>query len=255
MALGSSPRSSASQSTTPGSRAPQRVPMQRPSSTLDPIVVATLAGAQGAEARAVAEVHHHGPPLPPRDRPWRAPTRRTRRRARGSRSGGARPRAAPRAARSARPRAACHGGTRCRSRPPAGAPGPARAGREIGARLCGWCKGASGTNAWSRASTASSTRTGAPNEAPPCTTRWPTPARRPVAERAAHQGQEVRERAHGRGTRSPASGAPPTIARPAVARRGVARPRPQALEHAAHVDDELAPARGRARTSSTTSQR
>ncbi len=42
MARGSRPRSSASQSTTPGSRAPQRVPMQRPSSTLKPMVVATL---------------------------------------------------------------------------------------------------------------------------------------------------------------------------------------------------------------------
>ena len=40
-----------------------------------------------------------------------------------------------------------------------------------GARLCGWCSGASGTNVWRRASTASSTSTGASNDAPPCTTR------------------------------------------------------------------------------------
>ena len=42
MPRASIPRSSASQSTAPGSRAPQRVPMHRPSRTLKPMVVATL---------------------------------------------------------------------------------------------------------------------------------------------------------------------------------------------------------------------
>ena len=44
----------------------------------------------------------------------------------------------------------------------------------MGARLFGWCRGASGTRRSSLASTSSSTRTGAAKSGPPWTTRWPT---------------------------------------------------------------------------------
>jgi len=45
----------------------------------------------------------------------------------------------------------------------------------MGARLCGWCSGASGTSASRRSNTSGVTRAGAANASPPCTTRWPTP--------------------------------------------------------------------------------
>ena len=43
--------------------------------------------------------------------------------------------------------------------------------RRIGARLCGWCRGARGTYCSSASSVAASTRTGFTNCGPPCTTR------------------------------------------------------------------------------------
>ena len=47
----------------------------------------------------------------------------------------------------------------------------------IPARLAGLCSGASGLTDPMAAITSSSTSTEAVNRAPPCTTRWPTPAR------------------------------------------------------------------------------
>ena len=79
-----------------------------------------------------------------------------------------------RAGRSARPRPGC-GGRRCRSKPPAAGPARAPAMARIGARLCGWCNGASGASASSSRSSASSRARPPRGRSPPCTTRWPTP--------------------------------------------------------------------------------
>ena len=51
--------------------------------------------------------------------------------------------------------------------------GAAAAIASIGARLCGWCSGASGTRRASLARTSASMRAGAAKSTPPWTTRWP----------------------------------------------------------------------------------
>ena len=254
MALGSSPRSSASQSTTPGSRAPQRVPMQRPSSTLNPIVVATLAGAQGAEARAVAEVHHHGPPLrrPGIDRGERRrdvlvgePVEAV-----------AEPGLVQLFGQRDRPaRKACCGGTRCRSRPPAGAPGPARAGRESG-RGCAAGARARAVRTPGAAPAPHRRRAPGPQRSPAVYHPVAHSGERPVAERAAHQGQEVRGAPALVEVRAlrPVALADDRAVRPSRDEVWRARaPGPRACR--ARRRRARSPARGRARTSSTTSRR
>ena len=149
-------------STTPGSSSPQRVPIGSPSSAEKPIVVATLRPARSAQSEA---------PLPrcatttrPRGdlaAPARAGARRcTRRTGRGSRSGGCPSRPTRAGGRRPAPPPAWCGGRRCRSRRPAAAPARAPAAARIGARLCGWCSGASGTSAASSSSSAGVTRSG-----------------------------------------------------------------------------------------------
>ena len=58
----------------------------------------------------------------------------------------------------------------------------------IGARLCGSCRGASGTSASSSASNSGVTRAGLEWRSPPCTTRWPRAARRRAPRRSLAQG-------------------------------------------------------------------
>ena len=65
------------------------------------------------------------------------------------------------------------GGRRCRSRRPAAGPGAIAIARRIGARLFGWCSGASDWSAASRPRMAASSRTGRSKSGPPWTTRWP----------------------------------------------------------------------------------
>ena len=59
----------------------------------------------------------------------------------------------------------------------------------IGARLCGWCSGASDARSVSSRSRSAVTRSGLACDAPPCTTRWPS---------AANGRPPSRSRSHGR---------------------------------------------------------
>ena len=133
---------------TPGSSEPQRVPIGRPSTAVKPIVLATLrAGLERAHARAVAEVQHDGAAARrAARRAAAAPRRCTRRTGRGSRSA-----ARPRSCSSAGSANICASSGCVRwnavsKQATCGSSAAARAAARIGARLCGWCSGASGTS-------------------------------------------------------------------------------------------------------------
>ena len=104
--------------------------------------------AQRAHRGAAAEMRDDDPAAGDRRAPPRAAARRhIRRTGRGSRSA-ARPRRRARAAaRSSRRAPDGRGGRRCRSRRPAAGPGRSPCASRIGARLFGWCSGASGSSA------------------------------------------------------------------------------------------------------------
>ncbi len=80
-------------------------------------------------------------------------------------------------ARRCRTRAACPGGTRCRTRPRAAPTGNVARAATMPATFAGLCSGASGDRSEIFVSTSSSITAGPENTAPPCTTRWPTAAR------------------------------------------------------------------------------
>ena len=111
----------------------------------------------------------------------------------------------------------------------------------MGPRLCGWCSGASGTNVWSRASTASSTSTGAVERRAAVHHPVSHAGERPIAERAAHAragGASARRVTEVRVLR-PVTLRHHRAVRPArdEVRRALAL---DPLELAAHVEDELA---------------
>ena len=195
-------------SSTPGSIWPQRVPIGTPSSAVKPMVLSHAAAVvDGAQRGAVAEMRDHDAPGGQRGvAPRPGCARCIRRTGRGSRSGGCRGRRSPAAGRRCRPPRHGRGGRRCRSRRPAARRGSARAAAAMPARLCGWCSGASGTSARSRAITASSTSTGAARSGPPCTTRWPTAAtRRPRQHAVQPVDDDAERRARGCPAPSPSS--------------------------------------------------
>ena len=140
--------------------------------------VDAYAVAHGAEARAAAKMRDHDPAV--------CQVRRaTRQFPSDIFIGQAMEAVAPDASRHAMPAAGRSGWPhrrgRCESavskQATCGRFGCAAASDWIAARLCGWCKGASGTSARRSRITASSTITGAANRVPPCTTRWPAATR------------------------------------------------------------------------------
>ena len=186
MARASILRSSMRYRITPGSSAPQRVPIGSPSTAVKPIVRRHAAsGLHRAHARAVAEMQH--------DRPARGRGRIQVREHGGDVLVGQAVEAVPLhagvvergpAARIAGRRRDSSGGRTCRSRRPAGDPARAPAGVR-------WATGcAAGAAARAGRSARAPERLGvapAPepcNSRPPWTTRWPTPTRRCAPRRS-----------------------------------------------------------------------
>ena len=209
-------------STTAGSSSPQRVPIGRPSSAEKPIVVATLRPARSAQSEA---------PLPrcaTTTRPL-GDRRRDLRQDRGdvfvgqpvkavAAHAALRPwRAA--AQRPAPPPAWC-GERRCRSRRPAAGRALRSSAARIGARLCGWCSGASGEK---RLEFLQQRRRHALRRGrafgPPCTTRCPSAASGRPPSRSRSQGSSAAAPRPGSSGpaetgRAPATAAPARVLRP-----------------------------------------